>query len=447
MRITKKVFLDLAIYMIGFGLIIGVVFPLFTYLIGIPAEYISNYMFVVGCIVAGVIVGVFNILLANIVVGKRLNILSTRMQYVNENLKNSNDFDDEDCLKRCHIPVDSDDVIGESANSFNELVKSFLMTLKSESSIRKFTEIFTNELDLEKLSEKALTHIIEYTKSSAGVVLIDKGGKIEVSASHLIKNTESLLDMEVVHKAFSNNKQIKFNFPSDIKIEAGLLEFYPKAILIEPVSYKNEVLGLVLLASTKDYEDTDINQLNVYTHGLSLGMHNAIIHDKLEQLAVLDSLTKIYNRRFGMERFKEEYSRSVRTNNPLGVLMFDIDYFKKINDTYGHIVGDQVLINFTKIISKNLRKGDVLVRYGGEEFMALLPGSSTEGTCIIAEKIRRIVEENNIRHGNQDIKITVSIGGTSFPESDTETTQELIKIADDHLYSAKALGRNQVVCK
>jgi len=447
MRITKKVFLDLAIYMIGFGLIIGVVFPLFTYLIGIPAEYISNYMFVVGCIVAGVIVGVFNILLANIVVGKRLNILSTRMQYVNENLKNSNDFDDEDCLKRCHIPVDSDDVIGESANSFNELVKSFLMTLKSESSIRKFTEIFTNELDLEKLSEKALTHIIEYTKSSAGVVLIDKGGKIEVSASHLIKNTESLLDMEVVHKAFSNNKQIKFNFPSDIKIEAGLLEFYPKAILIEPVSYKNEVLGLVLLASTKDYEDTDINQLNVYTHGLSLGMHNAIIHDKLEQLAVLDSLTKIYNRRFGMERFKEEYSRSVRTNNPLGVLMFDIDYFKKINDTYGHIVGDQVLINFTKIISKNLRKGDVLVRYGGEEFMALLPGSSTEGTCIIAEKIRRIVEENNIRHGNQDIKITVSIGGTSFPENDTETTQELIKIADDHLYSAKALGRNQVVCK
>jgi len=447
MRITKKVFLDLAIYMIGFGLIIGVVFPLFTYLIGIPAEYISNYMFVVGCIVAGVIVGVFNILLANIVVGKRLNILSTRMQYVNENLKNSNDFDDEDCLKRCHIPVDSDDVIGESANSFNELVKSFLMTLKSESSIRKFTEIFTNELDLEKLSEKALTHIIEYTKSSAGVVLIDKGGKIEVSASHLIKNTESLLDMEVVHKAFSNNKQIKFNFPSDIKIEAGLLEFYPKAILIEPVSYKNEVLGLVLLASTKDYEDTDINQLNVYTHGLSLGMHNAIIHDKLEQLAVLDSLTKIYNRRFGMERFKEEYSRSVRTNNPLGVLMFDIDYFKKINDTYGHIVGDQVLINFTNIISKNLRKGDVLVRYGGEEFMALLPGSSTEGTCIIAEKIRRIVEENNIRHGNQDIKITVSIGGTSFPENDTETTQELIKIADDHLYSAKALGRNQVVCK
>ncbi|PAT01926.1 hypothetical protein CI105_03455 [Candidatus Izimaplasma bacterium ZiA1] len=447
MRMTKKVFLDLAIYMIGFGLIIGIVFPLFTYVIGIPAEYLSNYLFIIGCIVAGVVVGVFNVILVNIVVGKRLNILSTRMQYVNENLKNSDNFDDEDCLKRCHIPVDSDDVIGESANSFNELVKSFLTTLKSESSIRKFTEIFTNELDLEKLSKKALEHIIDYTNSSAGVVLIDKGGKIEVSASHLIKNTESLLDMEIVHKSFSNNQQIKFNFPNDIKIEAGLLEFYPKAILIEPISYKNEVLGLVLLASTNEYKDIDINQLNVYTHGLSLGMHNAIIHDKLEQLAVLDSLTKIYNRRFGMERFKEEYSRSVRTNNPLGVLMFDIDHFKKINDTYGHIIGDQVLINFTNIISKNLRKGDVLVRYGGEEFMALLPGSSTEGTCIIAEKIRRIIEENKIVHGNQEIKITVSIGGTSFPENNTDNTEELIKIADDHLYNAKALGRNQTVCK
>lgn len=137
----------------------------------------------------------------------------------------------------------------------------------------------------------------------------------------------------------------------------------------------------------------------------------------------------------------------MRTNNPLGVLMFDIDHFKKINDTYGHIIGDQVLINFTNIISKNLRKGDVLVRYGGEEFMVLLPGSSTEGTCIIAEKIRRIIEENKIVHGNQEIKITVSIGGTSFPENNTDNTEELIKIADDHLYKAKALGRNQTVCK
>lgn len=447
MRITKKVFNDLAIFMIAFGVFIGVLFPIFTLVIGIPSEYITDYIFIVSCILAGLMVGLVNIILARSIVGRRLRILSSKMKYVNDNLQSETREDPEECLQRCLIPIDSEDEIGETADSFNKLVKSFLTTLRSESSLREFTEIFTNELDIKKLSDKALKHMIEFTGSSAGMIIIDQGGLLEVVSSHLIKNPESVTEMEVVHKSFSNNERVIFGFTEDVKIEAGLLDFYPKSILVEPISYKEEVLGLFLLASLQDISEIAPEDMNMYNHGLSLGMHNAIIHDKLQKLAVLDPLTKAYNRRFGTERLNDEFSRSIRTNNPLGVLMFDLDHFKNINDTYGHIVGDKVLINFAELIRANLRKGDTLVRYGGEEFLAILPGASAEGVLVVGEKIRRFTEENTIKHSSQDIKITVSIGGVSYPEVEIENVEDLVKKADDNLYNAKDTGRNKVVVR
>ncbi len=442
MRITKKVFTDLAIYMIGFGILIGIIFPIFTEFIGIPSQYIDT-IFIVACILAGITVGIVNILIVRGVVGKRLKLLADRMQYVNKSLHKVNELNDDECLKKCMIPLDSNDVIGESSEAFNELVKAFLKTLRSELSIRNFTEIFTNELDLEKLSEKALDHLLHYTGSAAGVVLIDKGGKIEVSSSYLIKSPEFLVDYELIHKCFVSKKRIIFDLADDITIEAGLVDFRPKAIIVEPIVYKNTVLGVILLASLRPYEEQVLEELKVYTHGLSLGMHNAIIHDKLEQLSVLDPLTKIYNIRFGIERLKEEFDRSVRIKNPLGVLMLDIDHFKKINDTYGHLVGDQVLISITNIIRDNIRKGDIFVRYGGEEFLVILPGASNEGLRKTSEKIRRYIEENTIQYNSQSIKITISIGGTSYPEYDAEDFEKLIEQADGNLYQSKDSGRNR----
>lgn len=446
MRITKKVFTDLAIYMIGFGLLIGIVFPIFTEVIGVPREYI-DFIFIVACILAGISVGVFNILLTRLVIGKKLRSLSNQMKYVNENLHKSSIMDVDECLNNCMLPVDSDDEIGEASESFNTLVKSFLLSLKSESSIRNFSEIFTNELDLEKLSEKALKHLIDYTDSTAGVVLIDKRGQVEVSSSYLVKNPESLVDLEIIHKCFSTQSRIVFELNQEITIEGGLVDFRPHSVLCEPIIYKGSVLGVILLASVISYKDQILDELKVYTHGLSLAMHNAITHDKLEQLAILDPLTKVYNRRFGMDRLKEEYSRSIRTSAPLGVLMLDIDYFKKVNDTYGHIVGDQVLVNISKIINNNIRKGDILIRYGGEEFLVLLPGASMKGLKQVAEKIRRFVEENTVRYNNQEIKVTISIGGASYPEFDTEDSSELVKQADGNLYISKDTGRNKVTIK
>jgi len=444
MRITKSVFLDLAIAMIGFGVIVGVIFPIFSNMIGVPTAYLDT-LFILSSILAGITVGVVNIILARLIVGRRLDILSERMNLVNTNLNKNELVADDECFEKCQISVDTQDVIGDTSKSFNALVKSFLTVLKSETSIRDFTQIYTNELDLERLSEKAMDHIIQYMDAKAGMLLIDIGGKIEVAYSHLIKDPDKIVDLEIIHKAFTKNKRMTFDFHTEIKIEAGFIDFTPKALLIEPVSYKNQVIAVILLASTDYFSPDSLDKISNYTHGLSLGLNNAIIYDRLEQLSILDPLTKTYNRRFGLERLKEEFSRSVRTNTPLGVLMLDLDYFKKVNDTYGHIVGDKVLINFASLVKQYMRKEDILVRYGGEEFLVLLPGANSHALKVVGEKIRRIIEESTIKHGDQDVKITVSIGGSSYPEASFEDFEELVNTADGNLYNAKDTGRNKVV--
>lgn len=446
MRITKKVFLDLAIFMIAFGVVVGIIFPIFGRVIGIPAEYIDS-IFIISSILAGIIVGIVNVVLARVVVGRRLSILSERMKYVNHNLLASENYDEEECFNKCVITVDSDDVIGETSKSFNELVASFLKSIKSEKSFRTFTDIFTNELDLDRLSEKAISHLIEHIGAKAGMLLIDKGGLVEVAYSHLIKSPNEVVNLEIVQKSFSSNKRSTFEFLKEIKIEAGFIEFSPRSILIEPVSYKNQVIALIMIASTNYIEEDTLEKISSYSIGLSLALNNALIHDRIEQLAILDPLTKVHNRRYGMERLKEEFSRSVRSKEAVGVLMFDLDHFKNVNDTYGHIVGDQVLISFSSLVKKHLRKEDTLIRYGGEEFLAVLPGASIEGLKIAGEKIRRVIEESFVSYNNQEIKVTVSIGGCSFPESDITDIEQFVNHADNNLYEAKDTGRNKVVVK
>lgn len=442
--LTKKVFVDLAINMIGFGLIIGIIFPIFVNIIGVPKEYIDG-LFIASCLLAGITVGVVNILLVRVIVGSRLRLLSKSMKYVNKNLDKFDLMDEVECIDKCHIEEDGGDVIGETSKSFNQLVASFISVLRNSKSINKFTEIFTNELDLDSLSEKALHHLIDSTGAKAGMILIDKGGQVEVTYSHLIKDPDLMVDLEIIHKAFSKNKRTFFEFHKEIKIEAGFIDFSPRTILIEPVSYKNQVIALILLASTEFFEEDTLERIDNYKNGLALGLNNAIIHDRIEQLSILDPLTKTYNRRFGMERLKEEFSRSVRTNTPVGVLMLDLDHFKNVNDTYGHIVGDKVLSNFANLIKNYIRKEDTLVRYGGEEFLVVLPGAKLDALKLVGEKIRRIIEETFVKHNDQEVKITVSIGGSCFPENDCESYEQLIEKADSNLYDAKETGRNKVV--
>jgi diguanylate cyclase (GGDEF)-like protein len=165
---------------------------------------------------------------------------------------------------------------------------------------------------------------------------------------------------------------------------------------------------------------------------------------RLEQLAFRDGLTSLYNHRYFQEVLKNEMARARRYQHSLCLIMFDIDFFKKVNDSFGHPAGDQVLINMANAVSASIRPSDILARYGGEEFVLILPETSQTGMKVFAERLRRCVAALTTVFQNQEIKVTISSGGVHFSPDDQISPQQLIDIADRGLYLSKENGRNRV---
>ena len=168
---------------------------------------------------------------------------------------------------------------------------------------------------------------------------------------------------------------------------------------------------------------------------------------ELEKLLVRDYLTGIYNRKFFMERFVEEHAWAARYQEPLSFIILDIDHFKKINDTYGHSCGDEVLRQLAKTLTSSVRAHDIVARYGGEEFVILLSNTSADDSLTVAEKIRVTIQECDFYCQEKTVKlpVTVSVGVTSTDSEFDLQPDSLIIRADQALYEAKAAGRNKVM--
>ena len=166
----------------------------------------------------------------------------------------------------------------------------------------------------------------------------------------------------------------------------------------------------------------------------------------LLKMANTDELTGLYNRRGFEELLQWEYRKVERYNRKACILLFDLDHFKKINDTYGHKAGDDVLVAVAQKCKSELRKSDILGRYGGEEFIVLLPDTDRVSALRVAEKLRRTIEYTSISTSEGTINLTISIGVASFGDKHVLSIDRVIKYADDSLYIAKRSGRNQIFC-
>jgi diguanylate cyclase len=173
-----------------------------------------------------------------------------------------------------------------------------------------------------------------------------------------------------------------------------------------------------------------------------LGMQS--LNSQLEKVSRVDGLTGLYNRRFWEEQFVMEYKRDKRSESPSALIMLDIDNFKKVNDTYGHPAGDEVIKTLAGIIKKAIRETDLAGRYGGEEFAVILPDTPVANVEFVAERIRRLVEKCVVVYDEINISFTVSIGIAGFKQTYRDSTQWL-DMADKSLYQAKAAGKNRVI--
>ena len=168
--------------------------------------------------------------------------------------------------------------------------------------------------------------------------------------------------------------------------------------------------------------------------------------DELQKLAITDPLSGLFNRRHFFEIAEKEFSESVRYDRPLSLIILDLDLFKEINDTYGHHAGDQVLIHIGSLLHNAFREPDTLARYGGEEFVVLLPETDCASAKIVAERLRKLVEEALTQYEGHTIHLTASFGVAEKGDHGEETFDQLVSKADQALYEAKRKGRNQVLC-
>ena len=214
------------------------------------------------------------------------------------------------------------------------------------------------------------------------------------------------------------------------------------------ISEDGDISGCIVARSTLDaLSKRDISYLEQLSRQSAITINRANSYSKILQYATIDALTNLNNRRQFELRLKQEIATTKRQNNPLCAMMIDIDFFKKVNDTYGHASGDAVLRGVASMIKSALRESDIPARYGGEEFAILLPYTHIDEAKIVGERLRKTVESNPITINLEDsdvksIKVTISMGLAEFNK--TETGEELFERADKALYDAKEGGRNRV---
>ena len=433
--------------MIGFGLVVGIVFPFFMLVMKIPSSYILTTQFVLSCIIAGVIVSAINIILAKSIVGKKVHTLSQKMAYIGQKIVSAKSIGDlKECnSEECRIEDDSVDELGKSARSFNTLLEALNDAISSESAVRDFNTLMASQLELEMLAKNGVNAILGYLKAEGGCIIIERGGEFTIPYSIGLTQEQSILENENLFKYFESKTIQRVTLDETLKLDTLIATFKPQDVIMVPLTYKEVPLGLLLIASSKVIADRLVESVELFSQSFVIALNNAITYRQLQKLAANDPLTGLYNRRFGLNRLSEEYSRAIRSQLPLGVLMFDIDHFKKVNDTYGHTVGDRVLVNIAKIATMAGRKGDFVIRYGGEEFIMILPGAGKEDLMFIGERLRHMVEESVVQVGTNQIKVTISIGLVSYPEYGVESEYDLTEAADQALYNAKERGRNMVV--
>lgn len=218
-----------------------------------------------------------------------------------------------------------------------------------------------------------------------------------------------------------------------------------RAAIAAPLLQNDRKLGVLALFSEipNAFGDNDLRLLNSFAATTATAIQNAALHSQVQRQAKTDALTELLNRRGFSELAEQQLERVRRTDQPLAVMMLDLDHFKRINDTYGHATGDQMLQGLADRLRHNLREVDILGRHGGEEFVIMLPEIGLARAYKIAERLRAAVAAEPFPTDRGDLPVTVSLGVTAV-SSRTESLEDLLRQADRALYDAKERGRNRV---
>jgi diguanylate cyclase (GGDEF)-like protein len=213
-----------------------------------------------------------------------------------------------------------------------------------------------------------------------------------------------------------------------------------------PIVFRDQVTGLIALYNfgTRAFTEADARVTELFASQVAIAMDNSRRVEQMERQAVTDELTGLYNRRAFIPLGEKEVGRARRYHRPLALILFDIDHFKSVNDSHGHLIGDHVLQVLTKLVTKTTRATDVVCRYGGEEFIVLMPEASREEGLAMAERLRQEISRMTVVTEAGTLSLTVSLGVAALRADEDESFESLIARADRAMYQAKAAGRDTV---
>jgi diguanylate cyclase (GGDEF)-like protein len=305
--------------------------------------------------------------------------------------------------------------------------------------------------------DQAITRILEQLKlvipyDSASVQLMENN-ELKIVGGSGFKMLKEVLEMRFPIPGDNPNTvvvetgkpYILGDAPSQYKAFRELQNQHIHSWLGVPLIAQDKTIGLLAIDSSEPnrFTEEDANLALIFANQVAVALENARIFKEKQEQAITDPLTNIYNRRGLFQLGEFEFQRARRIHRPFSVMMFDIDHFKRINDQYSHAIGDQILQRFTERCQKNLRAIDLLGRYGGEEFVILLPETNLQAAQVIAERLRQSIMNAPFTSDAGDLRITASIGIAEAHQN--ETLNNLVQRADAALYKAKDSGRNRVV--
>jgi len=329
--------------------------------------------------------------------------------------------------------------------------------------VQQISEVINSIFDIQKLLQNVNDIIIGVMGVKYSTILMynEKKNIFKIHTTNIRDQQELIIindniNCEVLLDSLNSGEPVIENFvdPEEFPFveNRGINSLICIPLLARPKKFERaqqitetKKMGLVLIEHklANAFDNNNLRLMNLIGRQVGIAMENAALYERMNEIATFDNLTKIYNRLSFQKKLEEEFESAKKNNYPLSLAIFDIDHFKRFNDTYGHLFGDKVLKHIAAVIKNSLRSGDIFARFGGEEFIILFPKTDIKRAAEKVESLRKKLEKTTIKDELVSASVTVSFGISCYP-CFASTESELIKTADDALYCAKEAGRNCV---
>lgn len=365
-------------------------------------------------------------------------------------------------------------------SAYSQLIEAVEADLEREMRLTEVTRIISSALELSTILQNIITLSVDLVGADVGALGLVIPGTKRMTSPHLFNNTsEKITDLRALPRGealafymvetgrpifLTQSVIAKATLADESEVNEGvdsiltpdvardLFQANINGIIGAPIAVGENQLGALLLYSRstgRQFFHRLIALVESVGRQAGVAIQNARLYEEIQELATADPLTGLSNRRHFTEVAQREVERAIRYSRPLSLLMADIDFFKRVNDLYGHNVGDLVLQHIAGLMMANVRQSDVICRYGGEEFVVLMPETESDDARQVGERIRQQIVENPFQSAGQNIDMTISLGVVSMIRTGEdmdaeETLDDLVKKADEAMYSSKQNGRNRL---